>query len=82
MTNYCFMCDKEVETKIISRKEKFDVFDEIIEVDVQALICTECGRDLFSSKTIYQIMPKYGEPSEEEIKARGEKAEAIREKSV
>lgn len=51
MQQYCDRCGKEVETKIVERKETFDVMGEgPIEVDAQVLTCIECGNDLFCEK--------------------------------
>lgn len=47
MQKYCICCDKEVETKIISRNESFAVLNENIEVEANVLICEECGEALF-----------------------------------
>jgi putative zinc finger/helix-turn-helix YgiT family protein len=47
MKKYCEECGKEVETKIITKREHYDVYDETIEVDAQILICAECGEEFF-----------------------------------
>lgn len=47
MKKYCEECGKEVETKIISKKESYVVCGESIEVDAQILVCSECGEELF-----------------------------------
>lgn len=47
MMNYCEACGKEVETKVISRKEIFNVCGEDIEVDAQVMVCADCGEELF-----------------------------------
>lgn len=47
MKRYCDCCDKEVETKVISRNESFVVLNENIEVEANVLICEECGEELF-----------------------------------
>ncbi len=47
MMNYCEICGKEVETKIISRKETFKVCGEDIEVDAQVMVCVDCGEEIF-----------------------------------
>ncbi|MBQ8800255.1 MAG: DUF4065 domain-containing protein [Lachnospiraceae bacterium] len=47
MKRYCEECDREVETKVITRRESYKVCGEVIEVDAQILICAECGEDFF-----------------------------------
>ena len=44
---YCEKCEKEVHTKIIMKKELYNVRGEIIEVDAQVLVCAECGEEFF-----------------------------------
>jgi len=50
MKKYCDKCGKEVETKIITKKEVYDVRGESIEVDAQILVCSDCGREFFCEK--------------------------------
>lgn len=47
MRRYCEVCEKEVETKIITKKENYDVCGERIEVDARILVCAYCGEELF-----------------------------------
>lgn len=47
MMEYCDVCGKEVETKIITRQETFKVCGEDITLDAQVLVCAECGEELF-----------------------------------
>lgn len=47
MMNYCEACGKEVEAKVISRKEIFNVCGEDIEVNAQVMVCADCGEELF-----------------------------------
>ena len=47
MRRYCDECGKEVETKVITQKECYDVCGEQIEVDAQVLVCADCGEELF-----------------------------------
>ena len=47
MMEYCEVCGKEVETKIITRQETFKVYGEDITIDAQVLVCAECGEELF-----------------------------------
>lgn len=50
MRKYCDECGKEVETKIITQKETYDVCGEIIEVEAQILVCAECGEEFFAEE--------------------------------
>lgn len=47
MKKYCEECEKEVEARIITKKETYDVCGEPIEVDAQLLVCAECGEEFF-----------------------------------
>ena len=50
MRKYCEECGREVETKIIVKKETYDICGETIEVDAQVLVCVECGEEFFSEE--------------------------------
>ena len=50
MMNYCEVCGREVETKIISRREIFNVCGEDVEVESQVMVCTVCGEELFNEE--------------------------------
>lgn len=50
MEYYCDTCEKEVDTKIVSRPETFNVCGEKITIEAQVLVCAECGEDLFCEK--------------------------------
>jgi len=50
MKDYCEVCGKEVETKIIMRNELFNVCGEDIEVDAQVMVCADCGEELFNEE--------------------------------
>lgn len=50
MRKYFEECGKEVETKIITKKEAYDVCGETIEVDAQVLVCAECGEEFYSEE--------------------------------
>ena len=50
MMDYCEVCGREVETKIITQKEIFHVCGEDIEVDAQVMVCAECGEELFNEE--------------------------------
>ena len=47
MKKYCEECNKEVETKIITKKETYNVYGEQIEVEAQIRVCIECGEEFF-----------------------------------
>ena len=47
MKKYCEECGREVETKIIRKKEGYDVCGEQIEVEAQVLVCAECGEEFY-----------------------------------
>ena len=47
MKKYCEECGREVETKVITKKETYDVCSEPIEVDAQVLVCAECGEEFY-----------------------------------
>lgn len=50
MMDYCEVCGREVETKIITRKEVFNVCGEDIEVDAKVMVCAECSEELFNEE--------------------------------
>lgn len=47
MRKYCEECGKEVETKIVTKKETYDVCGEPIEVEAQVLVCADCGEEFY-----------------------------------
>lgn len=48
MRKVCDECSKEVETKIVTKSETYNVCGEAIEIDAQVLICSECGEEFYS----------------------------------
>ena len=50
MKKYCDVCEREVETKIIIKRETYDVCGEAIEVDAQVLVCADCGEEFYSEE--------------------------------
>lgn len=46
MKKFYNQCEKEVETQITNKKEKYTIYGNNISIDTQILICTKCGRDL------------------------------------
>lgn len=63
MMDYCEVCEKEVETKIVDRKETYKVYGEPIEVVAKVKVCTECGEELFceelDEKTLETVYNEY-----------------------
>ena len=63
MRKYCEKCGKEFETRIITKRESYDVCGETIEVDAQVLVCTECGEEFYSEEldntTLVQAYNEY-----------------------
>ena len=47
MRKYCEECGREVSTRIITKKEEYDVCGEQIEVEAQVLVCAECGEEFY-----------------------------------
>lgn len=47
MKKYCEECGKEVETKVISKKETYEVLGEDIEVQAQVLVCADCSAEFY-----------------------------------
>lgn len=47
MEKYCEECGKEIEAKIVVKKEYYEVCGETIEVDARILTCEECGEEFF-----------------------------------
>ena len=63
MKRYCENCGKEVETKVVHKKETYEVYGEPIDVDAEVLICANCGEELYSEEldtaTIVSAYNKY-----------------------
>lgn len=47
MKKYCEACEKEVETRVVTKKEAYEVCGETIEIDAQVLVCAKCGVEFF-----------------------------------
>ncbi len=47
MGKYCDECGREVETRVITKREAYDVCGESIEVDAQVLVCADCGEEFY-----------------------------------
>ena len=63
MRKYCEECGREVETKVITKKEVYDICGESIEVDAQILVCAECGEEFYCEEldnaTLVQAYNEY-----------------------
>lgn len=55
MIKYCEECGREVETKIITKKETYKIYGESIEADAQILTCVECEEEFFVKNWILQL---------------------------
>lgn len=77
MRKFCEVCEKEVEAKIISKKESYEVYGETIDIEAQILVCTECGEEFFCEElddaTLVNVYNEYRKRHKlllpEEIKA-------------
>ena len=77
MKKYCEECGKEVETKIITKMESYDVCGEQIEVEADIMVCEECGEEFYceqlDNETLVNVYNKYRKKHKlllpEEIKA-------------
>lgn len=47
MKKYCEKCGREVETKIVDKKEMYDICGEMIETDARILVCADCGEEFY-----------------------------------
>ena len=63
MEKYCDRCDRKVKTKIVTKKEIYEVRGETIEVEAQVLVCAECGEEFFcerlDNKTLLSVYAEY-----------------------
>lgn len=50
MEKYCEECGRDVETKVIKKKETYDVCGESVEVDAEVLVCVDCGEEFYSEE--------------------------------
>jgi len=58
MRRFCEVCNKEVDTKIITKKESYNVCGEMIEVDADILVCADCGEEFFCEELDNQTLVK------------------------
>ena len=47
MKKYCEECGREVDTRILIKRESYIICNETIEVDAQILTCAECGEEFY-----------------------------------
>lgn len=47
MRKYCNECGREVDTKIVTEKETYNVCGENVEVEARVLVCAECGEEFY-----------------------------------
>lgn len=47
MKKHCEECAKEVETKVILKKEIYKVLGEDIEIQAQVLVCADCSKEFY-----------------------------------
>lgn len=47
MSKYCENCGRNVDTKVITKKEVYDVCGDSITVDSNVLVCANCGEEFF-----------------------------------
>ncbi len=62
-SKFCDECGKEVKTKVITKRETYDVCGESIEIDASVLVCSECGEELFCEEldndTLVRVYNEY-----------------------
>lgn len=47
MRKFCDECGREVDTKVVTKREVYNVCGEEIGVDAKVLVCSECGEEFF-----------------------------------
>lgn len=58
MEKFCEHCDKEVETRIVTREETYKVYGEKVSVNTKVMVCAECGQDLYNRELDSQTLNK------------------------
>lgn len=58
MEKFCEHCDKEVETRIVTREETYKVYGENVSVNTKVMVCAECGQDLYNRELDSQTLNK------------------------
>ena len=63
LRKYCEVCAKEVDAKVITKKEIYEVCTEQVEVDARVSVCPECGEEFYceelDSVTLLHAYNKY-----------------------
>ena len=63
MNKYCENCDRDVDTKIVTKDEEFIVQGEKILVNTRVCVCKSCGEELFDpdldNETLNKVYDKY-----------------------
>lgn len=63
MKKYCEKCNKEVEAKIVTKREAYTVHGEPVQIDAKVCVCNECGEELFDEEldndTLLRVFDKY-----------------------
>lgn len=63
MKKYCEECGREIDAKIVVKKEIYEVCGESIEVDARVLTCEECGEEFYceelDNKTLVTAYNEY-----------------------
>ncbi len=47
MKKYCEECGREVDTKIVTKAESYEVCGDPVDVEAQILVCAECGEEFY-----------------------------------
>lgn len=58
MKKYCEACNKEVKTKVVKKKETYEVLGEQITVEANVLTCANCGEELFCEELDNETLNK------------------------
>lgn len=58
IVKYCDLCDKDVETSVISKTEEYTIENETIAVDAKVRVCNECGNTIFDEELDQQTLVK------------------------
>lgn len=63
MKKYCDICDKEFNTKIITKQEHYTVYGEDIVITAKVRVCENCGEELFDEEldnsTLIRVYNEY-----------------------
>lgn len=56
MRRYCEECGREVDTRIVSKREAYDVCGESVEVEAQVLVCGACGEEFYCEELDSEVL--------------------------